>query len=93
MIPYRIEFAKPAVKQFAKLPQNIRQRVSDRIETLAVVTRPAGCKKLVDTESLYRLREGDYRIIYQVEDDVLLVLVVRIGHRGDVYRNLPDVKV
>ena len=59
MILYRIEFAKPAVKQLAKLPQNI-QRVSDRIETLAVAPRPAGCKKLVDTESLYRLREGDY---------------------------------
>ncbi len=49
MILYRIEFAKSAVKQLAKLPQNIRQRVSDRIETLAVAPRPAGCKKLVDT--------------------------------------------
>lgn len=93
MIPYRIEFAKPAVKQLARLPQNIRQRVSDRIETLAVAPRPPGCKKLVDTESLYRLHEGDCRIIYQVVDDALLVLIVRIGHRRDIYRNLPDVKV
>ncbi|MFZ0927442.1 MAG: type II toxin-antitoxin system RelE/ParE family toxin [Syntrophobacteraceae bacterium] len=92
MIPYRIEFAKPAIRQLAKLPRNLRQRISDRIETLAVDPRPAGCKKLVDTESLYRLHEGDYRIIYQVKDDALLVLIVRIGHRGDVYRNLPDVK-
>ncbi len=93
MSPFRIEFAKPAIKQLAKLPQNIRQRLSDRIETLAAIPRPTGCKKLVETESLYRLHEGDYRIIYQVEDDVLLVLIVKIGHRGDVYRNLPDVKV
>jgi mRNA interferase RelE/StbE len=93
MSPYRIEFANPAIKQLAKVPQNIRQRVSDRIETLALTPRPDGCKKPVDTESLYRLHEGDYRIIYQVKDDVLLVLIVRIGHRGDVYRNLSDVKV
>ncbi|MFZ0943442.1 MAG: type II toxin-antitoxin system RelE/ParE family toxin [Syntrophobacteraceae bacterium] len=88
MIPYRIEFAKPTIKQLAKLPKNIRQRVSDRIGTLAANPRPAGCKKLVGTESLYRLHEGDYRIVYQIEDDVLLVLIIRIGHRGDVYRNL-----
>jgi mRNA interferase RelE/StbE len=93
MIPYRIEFAKSAIKQIAKVPRNIRQRVSDRIETFALTPWPDGCKKLVDTESPYRLHEGDYWIFYQVKDDVLLVLIVRIGHRGDVYRNLPDVKV
>ncbi len=88
MIPHRIEFAKPTIKQLVKLPKNIRQRISDRIGTLAANPRPIGCKKLADTESLYRLNEGDYRIVYQVEDDVLLVLIIRIGHRGDVYRNL-----
>ena len=58
MIPYRIEFAKPAIKQLAKLPRNIRQRVSDHIETLALTPRPPDCKKLVETESLYWLHEG-----------------------------------
>jgi mRNA-degrading endonuclease RelE of RelBE toxin-antitoxin system len=55
MSPYRIEFAKPAIKQLARLPKNIRQRVSDLIGALAAAPRPAGCKKPVDTESLFRL--------------------------------------
>jgi mRNA interferase RelE/StbE len=50
--------------------------------------RPPGAKKLADSDKLYRIRSGNYRIVYQVEDEILLVLVVKIGDRKDVYRNL-----
>ncbi len=88
MTRYRIEFAKPAIKQLKKLPRTVRQTIADSIEALADDPRPAESRKLVGIESLYRVPEGDYRIIYRVEDEVLLILVVRIGHRKDVYRNM-----
>jgi len=56
------------------------------MDALAINPRPKGVKKLTGLDSLYRIRTGDYRIVYQVRDDRLIVLVVRIGHRKDVYR-------
>jgi mRNA interferase RelE/StbE len=56
---------------------------------LAQDPRPRGAKKLSDEDRLYRIRVGDYRVVYQINDDILFVLVVRIGGRGDVYRDLP----
>lgn len=50
--------------------------------------RPPGARKLAGEDSFYRVREGDYRIVYAIEDDRLIILVLRIGHRSDVYRNL-----
>ncbi|MFP5212031.1 MAG: type II toxin-antitoxin system RelE family toxin [Acidobacteriota bacterium] len=86
MSPYTVEFSRPAQKQLSKLPETIRKKIYARIESLGDNPRPEGCKKLVGAEPLYRLREGDYRIIYQVEDQVLTILVIRIGHRREVYR-------
>lgn len=71
----------------SKLPQAIRSRVIARAEALADNPRPHGVKRLTNAEQgTYRVREGDYRIVYDIEDDVLLVLVVRVGHRREVYR-------
>mgnify|MGYP001580816136 FL=1 len=56
------------------------------MDALAATPRPKGVKKLTGTDDLYRIRVGDYRIVYQIHDDRLIVLVVRIGHRRDVYR-------
>jgi len=70
------------------LPQDVRQRIDARIQSLADNPRPPGVEKLGGEERLYRVRVGDYRVVYSIEDDVLLVLVVRIGHRGEVYRKL-----
>ncbi|MDJ0899633.1 MAG: type II toxin-antitoxin system RelE/ParE family toxin [Xenococcus sp. MO_188.B8] len=57
-----------------------------KIDALATEPRPEGVVKLKGEENLYRIRVGDYRVIYNVQDDRLLVLVVKVGHRGDVYR-------
>lgn len=85
-MPYQIEFSRRAEKQFEDLPQQIQQRIRPRIDALAEDPRPPGVKKLEETENQYRLRVGDYRIVYEIQDAILLVILVRIGHRSDVYR-------
>lgn len=86
MATYRLEFASAAVRQLGSLPVKIQRRVSTKIEVLATVPRPAGCRKLKGTDDIYRIRVGGYRILYQVRDDVLLVLVVSVRKRGEVYK-------
>ena len=86
MAIYRLEFATAAVRQLGSLPVKIQRRVSTKIEAFATEPRPAGCRKLKGTDDIYRVRVGDYRILYQVRDDVLLVLVVSVRKRGEVYK-------
>ena len=77
----------PAVdKQLSRLPVSVQRRLTETIEGLESNPRPHGVKKLAGHDNLWRVRVGDYRIIYTIEDDRLLVLVVKLGHRGDVYR-------
>jgi mRNA interferase RelE/StbE len=83
---YQIEFTKQAAKQFKALPILEQQRISPKIDALEIEPRVVGAIKLTGTEDLYRIRVGDYRIIYSIEDDLLLILVVKIAHRRDVYR-------
>ena len=83
---YRIEFARRARKFFTKLPENVRQQIGVKIDLLENNPRPHGCKRLQGKKDLYRVRSSDYRIIYTIKDNQLLVLVVQIGHRRDVYR-------
>ncbi len=64
----------------------MRKRIARRIEALATEPRPSGVKKLEGEKDLYRIREGDFRIIYRIEDRILLILVLGIGNRRDVYR-------
>lgn len=71
-----------------KLPRDIQHRLDPALLALADNPRPPGCKKLQGREETYRIRVGDYRVIYRVEDDRLIVLVIEIGHRRDVYRGL-----
>ena len=86
MATYRIEFTKPADKAFQALPRDVQRRVARKVDVLAVDPRPAGTKALQDVVPLtYRLRVGDYRVLYTVQDDVLLVLVVKVGNRREVY--------
>lgn len=87
---YRIEFTHRAKKQFQSLTHEVQLRLRPRIESLAQSPRPGGVKKLSASENLYRIREGDYRVIYQVQDKVLLILVLKIGHRRDIYRTPPE---
>lgn len=87
-MPYQIALAPRAERELKALPQPARRKVDAKILSLAAQPRPAGCKKLQAKEELYRVRVGDYRIVYSVHDDVLLVLVLRIAQRGDAYRKL-----
>ena len=69
-----------------KLPRSLQEELLTAIERLEITARPSGCKKLEATADAYRIRVGQYRIIYQIRDDVLVVLILRIGNRRDVYR-------
>ena len=86
-MPYAIEIARPAQRQLKKLDAPTRKKISRRIERLAEDPRPPGVVKLTDVSPpIYRIRDGQYRILYTIDDDKLIVLVVRIGHRSEVYR-------
>lgn len=85
---YRVQILPRVERELAALPLDVRQRIDARIQSLADLPRPPGVEKLAGEEGLYRVRAGDYRVVYSIQDDVLLVLVVRIGHRGEVYRKL-----
>ena len=84
---YSIEITPAAQRQLRKLERHLQRRVARRIEALAEDPRPPGVVKLTDVSPpLYRVREGEYRILYRIHDDKLLVLLVRIGHRSEAYR-------
>jgi len=86
-MPYTIEIARPAQRQLKKLDAPTRKKISQRIDRLAMDPRPPGAVKLTDVSPpIYRIRDGQYRILYTIDDDKLIVLVVRIGHRSEVYR-------
>jgi mRNA interferase RelE/StbE len=83
---YRIELARKAQKFLSSQSAIIQRQIGDKIDSLENNPRPAGCKRLQGNHDLYRVRTGDYRIIYTIKDNQLLVLVVQIGHRREVYR-------
>ena len=83
---YTVEFTTAAARQIRKLPRNVRTRVLDAVETLSVEPRPLGARKLVGEDIAWRLRTGDYRIIYEIVDDTLTVTIVRAAHRREVYK-------
>ena len=82
---HRIEVASAALRQLRKLDPTARRRVQAAMELLAGQPRPSGAKKLVGGEGEWRVRTADYRIVYEIHDNLLLVLVVAIGHRRDIY--------
>ena len=88
MAKYRIYFRKTAAKELEKLPKATLRKVVDRIEDLSTNPRPAGCEKLSRLE-LYRIRQGDYRIVYSIQDSELTIWVIKVGHRKEVYKRLP----
>lgn len=83
---YRVEIKTSARKELLGLPVNARRRVNAAILALADDPRPQGCKKLHGVDDVYRVRVGDYRVIYIIHDDIVLVVVVRVRHRRDAYR-------
>ncbi len=86
MASYRVEFSKNAKKDLKRIPNQQVAKIILAIEKLADDPLPRRSKKLVDWENAYRIRVGDYRIIYELENSVLIVFVIQIGHRKDIYR-------
>ncbi len=85
MASYELVFKKSVAKDLRRLPQQDVLRILERIRSLADDPRPFGCEKLSSRER-YRIRVGIYRVIYEIQDRILTVLIVKIAHRSDVYR-------
>lgn len=85
---YQIEFTPAARRQLAKLPTSVRQALGPVIQALADDPRPSQGKLLVNTRNLWRVKGGDYRVLYRIEEERLVVLVVKVAHRREAYRNL-----
>jgi mRNA interferase RelE/StbE len=81
-----IQLTPAAARQLEKLDPPIRRRIGTAIDGLVENARPQGAKKIQGSEDLWRIRIGDYRVIYQIHDRQLLVVIVTIGHRSDIYR-------
>ncbi len=86
MASYRIEVSATAEKQIRKLSHNDQIRVLRTIKQLANEPYPRGCRKLRGYEDVFRVRVGTYRIIYSVESRHLLIIILKVGHRKDIYR-------
>ena len=85
---YKVEVSPAAVRQLRKLDGIVRRRVLTAIDRLAVEPRPAGVKALAGHPGLLRVRVGDYRIVYGVRDEQLIVMVIAVAHRREIYRDL-----
>ncbi len=85
-MPYTIQFTARALRDLTDLDTTAQRKVRQHIDRLAENPFPPGAKKLHSEEPFFRIRAGDYRIIYSVEGRELLVIIVKIGHRKDVYR-------
>jgi len=84
---YRVDIARRALKALATLPRGDQQRVRAALDLLAEQPRPPGCVALVGEAHAFRVRVGDFRIVYEVFDDRLVVQVIRIGRRRNIYRS------
>lgn len=84
---FRIVVAPAAARQLRRLDAPSRRRVQAAVELLADDPRPPGARKLVGGAGEWRVRTGDYRIVYEIHDHVLLLLMVAVGHRRDIYRH------
>lgn len=88
MAGYKLVFKRSVAKDLRAIPKKDVARILARIHGLSSDPRPKGCEKLSARER-YRLRQGNYRILYEIRDELLIVTVVKIGHRRDVYRTDP----
>ncbi len=83
---YDVEIVPAAKRQIKKLSKPVQKLIVERLEELAINPRPPSVLKMEGEEGFYRVRVGDYRIIYEIQDRAFLIIVVKVGHRGDVYR-------
>jgi mRNA interferase RelE/StbE len=83
---FEIRFKPSARREFRGLPGPVQVRIAPRLQALTRNPRPPGVRKLSGGEEFYRVRVGDYRVVYAIDDGARVVMVLKIGHRGDVYR-------
>lgn len=86
MATYEVKFATSAAKEFRSLPLELRRRIGAVIDRLSQDPRPPVVRKLVGHERLYRIRVGQYRVVYEVDDKEQLIRITRVRHRREVYR-------
>jgi mRNA interferase RelE/StbE len=84
MASYKLRFKRSVAKDLREIPKKDVRRILKRIDILAKDPRPRGCEKLTDQER-YRIRQGRYRVLYEIQDDMLLVVVVKVAKRSDAY--------
>jgi mRNA interferase RelE/StbE len=85
MDSYRIEWKRSATQELRRLPREMVGRILKAVEQLATDPYPSGVRKLAGSEHTFRIRVGDYRVIYSILASALLIEVIRVGHRRDVY--------
>ena len=83
---YRVEFKRSAAKELKKIPKSDQRRIRDKIDSLCENLPEPATTKMKGDNPFHRIRVGDYRIIYEIHGDVLLIMVLKIGHRKEVYR-------
>ncbi len=86
MASYRIEWRRATKKDLRRIDREVVRRIVSAVEELAKNPYPPGCQKLAGSEFAYRIRVGDYRVLYEVFAGILVIEVVRVGHRRDIYR-------
>lgn len=85
---YRVEVKRSAAKALAKIPKPDQNRIIEKIDGLAENLPNSGTTKMKGDNPFHKVRVGDYRIIYEIQDDILVILILKIGHRRDVYKNI-----
>ena len=89
-MPYHIEVSPAAARQLKKIDGRVLSQIAAKIDSLALEPRPHGCEKLSGYDDLYRVRVGDYRIVYGVEDRLVLIVVLKVGNRAEVYQRIRE---
>lgn len=85
---WEIQIERKAMKELKKISEPYKSGIIEAVNKLTEDARPPGCTRLKGADGLWRIRVNDYRIVYQIEDDKLMILVIRIGHRKDIYEGL-----
>ena len=84
---YQIKYKKSVDKELRIIPAQTRKLIASKILRLANEPRPNGVSKIRGSDNLYRLRSGEYRVIYRIEDNDLTILIIKIGHRREIYQD------
>jgi mRNA interferase RelE/StbE len=87
---HRIEVSPAAARQLKKIDRRVLPLIAEKIDLLAAEPRPHGCEKLSGYDNLYRVRVGDHRIVYGVEDRLVVVVVIKVGNRAEVYQRIRE---